>query len=103
LRRTAARSADLICVTGYLGDAAAGLKYKLGQLDTASLTDTEIEYLVQRLEMPTPRNQIGQQLIGKAHAAIDVSDGLLADLNHILNASNKGAKLHLSNLPLSSV
>ncbi len=103
LRRSAARSADLICVTGYLGDAAAGLQYKLGQLDTALLTDTDIEYLLQRLEMPTPRNQIGQQLVGKAHAAIDVSDGLLADLNHILNASNKGAKLHLSNLPFSSV
>lgn len=103
LQRTAAESADLICVTGYLGDAAAGLQYKLGQLDTAFLTNTDIEYLLQRLEMPTPRNQIGQQLVGNAHAAIDISDGFLADLNHILIASNKGAKLELSALPLSAV
>lgn len=103
LRRNAAKSADLICVTGNLGDAAAGLQHKLGLLDNALLTDTDIEYLLQRLEMPTPRNQIGMQLIGKAHAAIDISDGLLADLNHILTASNKGARLNLAALPLSSV
>jgi thiamine-monophosphate kinase len=103
LQRNAAQTADLICVTGYLGDAAAGLKYRLGQLDTALLNDEDIEYLLQRLEMPTPRNQIGQQLVGQAHAVIDVSDGLLADLNHIVTASNKGAKLNLSNLPFSSV
>lgn len=102
LQRNAAESADLICVTGCLGDAAAGLQFRLGQLETGLLTDTDIEYLLQRLEMPTPRNQIGQQLIGKAHAAIDVSDGLLADLNHILNASHKGAKLDISALPFSA-
>ena len=102
LQRNAAESADLICVTGCLGDAAAGLQFRLGQLETELLTDTDIEYLLQRLEMPTPRNQIGQQLIGKAHAAIDVSDGLLADLNHILNASHKGAKLDVSALPFSA-
>lgn len=102
LQRNAAQCADLICVTGCLGDAAAGLQYRLGQLDSASLTDTDIDYLLQRLEMPTPRNQIGQQLVGQAHAVIDVSDGLLADLNHILNASNKGAKLELSALPFST-
>ncbi|MDO8827144.1 thiamine-phosphate kinase [Methylophaga sp.] len=103
LQRNAAQGADLICVTGCLGDAAAGLQYRLGQLDSALLTDTDIEYLLQRLEMPTPRNQIGQQLVGHAHAVIDVSDGLLADLNHILKASNKGAKLDLSALPFSTV
>ena len=103
LRRNAAKPADLICVTGCLGDAAAALQYKLGQLDKSALSDTDIEYLLQRLEMPTPRNQIGQQLAGQAHAAIDISDGLLADLTHILNASNKGAKLDLSALPFSAV
>jgi len=103
LRRNAAKTADLICVTGCLGDAAAALQYKLAKLDNSALTDMDIEYLLQRLEMPTPRNQIGQQLAGQAHAAIDISDGLLADLNHILNASNKGARLDLSALPLSDV
>ncbi|WP_439503805.1 thiamine-phosphate kinase [Methylophaga sp.] len=101
LQRSAAESTDLICVTGCLGDAAAGLQFRLGQLETGLLTDTDFEYLLQRLEMPTPRNQIGQQLVGKAHAAIDISDGLLADLNHILNASGKGAKLDISALPFS--
>lgn len=101
LQRNAAKASDLICVTGCLGDAAAGLQYRLGQLDTTLLTDADIDYLLQRLEMPTPRNQIGEQLVGAAHAAIDISDGLLADLNHILTASNKGAKLDLSALPLS--
>jgi len=101
LRRNAAKSGDLICVTGFLGDAAAGLQHKLGQLDETLLSDTDRDYLIQRLEMPTPRNQIGQQLVGKAHAAIDISDGLLADLNHMLNASHKGARINLSALPKS--
>lgn len=101
LRRNAAKTADLICVTGFLGDAAAGLQYKLGQLDETVLSAADQQYLVQRLEMPTPRNHIGQQLVGKAHAAIDISDGLLADLQHILNASNKGACINLAALPLS--
>lgn len=101
LRRDAAQSGDLICVTGSLGDAAAGLQYQQGQLDTQWLTEVDIDYLVQRLEQPTPRNGIGEYLVGMAHAAIDISDGLLADLSHILDASKKGAKLNLSALPLS--
>ena len=101
LRRNAAKAGDLICVTGFLGDAAAGLQHKLGQLDETVLSAADLQYFIQRLEMPTPRNHIGQQLVGKVHAAIDISDGLLADLKHILNASNKGACISLPALPLS--
>ena len=65
-----------------------------------SLTTAE-NYLQQRLNCPEPRIAAGLKLRGIASAAIDISDGLLADLGHILTASNVGAHLNLTNLPLS--
>lgn len=85
--RTGAKAGDRIVVTGTLGDAAAALK--LGVHDT----------LRQRLLKPTPRVAAGRQLAGTAHAMIDVSDGLLADLSHVLGAL--GARIQLDRLPVS--
>ncbi len=85
--RSGAQPGDLICVSGTVGDAAFGLQH-LGHP------------LQKRLDYPTPRCLLGQQLKGLASSMIDVSDGLAQDLGHILDASGAGAVLHLEKLPI---
>jgi thiamine-monophosphate kinase len=102
LRRSAAKVGDMIYVTGTLGDAGAALQLQLQEWDDESLNIDDKLYLRQRLEQPTPRLEIGQQLAGLASSAIDISDGLLADLGHILDKSGVGARLDLAKLPFSS-
>ncbi|HRD72215.1 MAG TPA: thiamine-phosphate kinase [Aquimonas sp.] len=96
LRRDAARVGDVIAVSGTLGDAAAGLR----ALQQSSAAHQRPELRV-RLDRPTPRLALARHLAGRAHAAIDVSDGLLADLGHVLVASRVGASLQLDALPTS--
>jgi len=102
LRRSGAKPGDLIYVTGTLGDAGAGLQLQLNQWHEDNLQAVDQSYLRQRLEKPTPRVEIGQKLLGLASSAIDISDGLLADLGHILKKSGVGARLDLVNLPISA-
>jgi len=101
LRRSGAQIGDLIYVTGTLGDAGAALQLQLQKWNNVALNVEDKAYLRQRLEQPTPRLEIGQQLAGLASAAIDISDGLLSDLGHILDKSAVGAILDLAKLPLS--
>lgn len=96
LRRAGSEPGDLIYVTGHPGDAAAGLK-----LLQAGAGDMK-HRCVQRFAYPEPRLAAGQALRGIARAAIDVSDGLLADLGHLLEGGRFGAKLGLERLPLSA-
>ncbi|HMY41105.1 MAG TPA: thiamine-phosphate kinase, partial [Marinagarivorans sp.] len=93
LRRSGARAGDCIYVTGPLGDGAAGLALLQGQL---SLPAEAAAYLTERFYAPTPQIAAGLALAGRATSAIDISDGLLADLNHILTASQVGARLELA-------
>jgi len=94
LTRDAARPGDKIGITGTLGDAGlALLQLADGKLPKRSLRE--------RLESPTPRLAAGLALRDLASAAIDISDGLLADLGHICERSGVGAKLELNKLPLS--
>jgi thiamine-monophosphate kinase len=95
LTRAGARVGDLIYVTGNPGDAAAGLE--LLQAGGSDMSHP----CVQRFAYPEPRIAIGLALRGIASAAIDVSDGLLADLGHLLEARGFGAKLSLGRLPVS--
>ena len=92
LLRSGARAGDDVYVSGTLGDARLALEAMRGTLPA----DVSAELLAQarqRLEQPTPRIALGQALRGVASAAIDVSDGLLGDLQHILQASGVGASI----------
>ncbi|MES9945979.1 MAG: thiamine-phosphate kinase [Candidatus Thiodiazotropha sp.] len=97
LTRGGARVGDEIYVTGTLGDAAMALDCKHAWADRSDLLP-----LIARLERPTPRVEAGLALRGLASSAIDISDGLLADLGHILQSSGVGASLELDKIPLSS-
>ncbi|CAK9884098.1 MAG: Thiamine-monophosphate kinase [Candidatus Erwinia impunctatus] len=99
LKRSGARPGDWIYVTGTLGDSAAGLALLLGQR-TVDATEAH-NFFLQRALRPHPRVLQGQALRDLASSAIDISDGLIADLQHILKASGCGARIHLENLPFS--
>ena len=97
LLRSGAQVGDVICVTGSLGDSRAGLSL-LGNAVSSPVHN----YLLDRFYRPVPRVSTGQLLKPYASSCIDISDGLLADLAHILNRSGKGAKIDSSLLPLSA-
>ena len=102
LRRSGAKVGDDIWVSGTIGDAALGLAHAQNKLHSKfNLDDGYVEYCLNRLHRPQPRIRLGLALLEFAHSAIDVSDGLLSDLGHILKASNVGAEIHLNKLPCS--
>ncbi len=98
LRRSGARAGDEIWVSGRLGDAALALAHLQGRI---ALSDAEFAACAPALHRPQPRVALGLALRGIASSAIDISDGLLADLGHILEASQLGAQLYFPALPLS--
>ncbi|MBL4608405.1 MAG: thiamine-phosphate kinase [Pseudomonadales bacterium] len=100
LLRSGAQAGDDIYVSGNIGDAGLGLK--LQQDQRAPATPSYKQHLISRLNRPSPRIELGQALLGLANSAIDVSDGLLVDLKHILDASQVGASIMLEAIPLSS-
>ncbi|MBI3223171.1 MAG: thiamine-phosphate kinase [Nitrosomonadales bacterium] len=100
LRRGGAQLGDEIWVSGTLGDAALALAHLQGRV---ALSETEFVACAPALHQPCPRVALGLALRGVASSAIDVSDGLLADLGHILEASQLGAELDFVQLPGSAV
>lgn len=97
LRRDAAQVGDDIWVSGELGGAALALRYLQGQ---TALSEAAARSVVARLETPIPRVALGRALIGHARAAIDLSDGLIGDLGHILERSGLGAEVEVDSLPM---
>jgi thiamine-monophosphate kinase len=99
VRRAGAKAGDRIWVTGTIGDAALGLRVLKGQL--AGLSQDARDFLADRFRLPQPRVTLGPRLPGHATAAIDVSDGLIADLNHVCETSALGALVRADGVPLS--
>jgi thiamine-monophosphate kinase len=95
LRRSTAQVGDIICVTGWLGEAGLGLKIKQGY--SCANPDNPLN----RFNRPEPRITSGLALLGIANACIDISDGLAGDLGHILQQSQVGACISWEALPLS--
>jgi len=100
LRRSGARAGDDVWVSGHLGAAALALAYRQGRLFMEQIDAAKV---LPALYLPTPRVALGIALRGIAHSAIDVSDGLLADLGHILEASAVGAELDFAAVPIPDV
>ena len=96
LRRDAAQAGDDIWISGTLGGAALGLAALQSK---ATLDEVELATCLAKLETPQPRVALGLALHGIANAAIDISDGLLADLGHVLERSHLGAEILFGSLP----
>lgn len=100
LRRDAARPGDDIWISGTLGDARLALGDCRGEW---LLPEPDFTLIRPRMDTPTPRVALGMALRGVAHAALDVSDGLIGDLGHILARSSVGAIIDVDALPRSEV
>ncbi len=98
LLRSGAQVGDDIWVSGELGDAALGVALRRGEIE---LPAPDAEHVLARLERPAPRVRLGERLRDIAASAIDVSDGLLGDLRHILRASAAGAVVDWARVPRS--
>ncbi|HEY8950061.1 MAG TPA: thiamine-phosphate kinase [Rhizomicrobium sp.] len=99
IRRNGAKPGDVAFVSGTIGDAGGGLTALKGELLT--LSDQHRAALAGRYQLPEPRIQLGVALRDVATAALDVSDGLMADLGHIAETSNVKVSVDASRVPLS--
>ena len=100
LRRSGARPGDDVWISGHLGDAALALAHEQRQI---ALGAGELKECLAVLHTPMPRVALGQRLIGLARSAIDISDGLLADLGHILKCSKVAAVIRMDAIRRSAI
>lgn len=100
LRRNGVRAGDVLAVTGTIGDAALGLDLQ-GSGGPDDLDRDSREFLLDRYRLPRPRLAAGRLLNGAAHAALDVSDGLFADVRHLAETSGVDIVIDTARIPLS--
>lgn len=98
LKRSGAIPGDDIWISGYLGNAALALAHLQQRI---TLDPEELAVCLAALYTPVARVELGQRLVDLAHSAIDISDGLLADLGHILECSHAAATIHLERIACS--
>jgi len=98
VRRGGARPGDAVLVTGTIGDAALGLMVEQGAL---TVDDADRSVLVDRYRLPRPRTHLAHAIGAHANAAIDISDGLAADFEHLCRASQVVGRIEVSRIPLS--
>jgi len=101
ISRGGAKSGDDIWVSGLIGDAALGLRAATGKLSFVS--EKNKKYLISRYTKPVPQTLLGPKLSNHVNSAIDVSDGLIGDLDHICEVSKLGADIQIDDIPLSRV
>ena len=101
VRRTGAKAGDLVFVSGTIGDAALGLALRRDPATAARLTATARDHLLARYQLPQPRTMLAEALRGHASGAIDISDGLVADLAKLCRASGASARIEVERIPLS--
>jgi thiamine-monophosphate kinase len=99
LRRAGAKAGDDVWVSGSIGDATLGLALLKGE--TLNLPERGRSALIARYRVPEPRVGLGPRLIAIAHACLDVSDGLVADLGHIADVSKVAIEVQAADVPLS--
>lgn len=100
IRRSGAKPGDDIWVSGELGDARLALAALRHEI---SLSVVDLKQIEHRMHQPIPRVELGTHLRGVATAALDISDGLLGDLKHILNQSKVDAQIRIDQLPKSAI
>ncbi len=100
LRRNGAQPGDRLYLSGTLGDGALGLAAATGELDDL-LAEDDRTFLARRYRLPEPRVELAARLVGRANAAMDVSDGLAQDAGHMARASGVGVVIERGRLPLS--
>ena len=103
--RTGVQAGDSLFVTGTIGDAALGLRLRMGGAGDAAwltrLRPASRDFLADRYLRPRPRNALAHLLRAHAHAAMDVSDGFVGDMRKMLKASGMGGVVQLASVPLS--
>ncbi|HYA46034.1 MAG TPA: thiamine-phosphate kinase [Burkholderiales bacterium] len=100
IKRSGARAGDKVFVTGTIGDAVLGLEALRGEVRELDASATA--FVIDRYRLPRPRVGLGAKLRGLVNAAIDVSDGLVADLGHICEMSGLSALIEAPSVPLST-
>ncbi|MFT5933805.1 MAG: thiamine-monophosphate kinase [Hydrogenophaga sp.] len=101
LRRDTAQAGDDLWLSGRTGEARLALAHRLGEPWAGAIEPGDWALAQARMDRPTPQLALGCALVGVAHAALDVSDGLAGDLGHILRASGLGAEIDWTALPLA--
>lgn len=99
IQRAGAQAADDVYVSGWIGDGGLGLRLLTGAVQVAD--EAIQEALERRYQVPEPRVALGQGLIGLATAAVDISDGLIADAGHLAEASGVALSIELVSIPVS--
>ena len=96
--RNGAKKGDLIVVSGEIGDSFIGLQLLQNNIEVSFEED---KTLINKFLIPNPRIDIGKIIVNYATSIIDISDGLLADLEHICKNSNVGAEIYIKDIPFS--